>query len=323
MAKKPTIVEINGRKYDANTGQLISGTPDNILPTGSNRSIDGFSSHITGTNPNRTRPAPARTVHRATQRSQKLHSAAARPAAKRAPIRAVSPKQAPAKTTTTPVQKATPKVPAERLARAQAQQQSDKISKYGLFAHKAAPAPNVVAAQPAAPTPVATKAQPKPVVTKEKSEKKRRSRLIPAIAVILLVLLGGGYLTYINIPNFSLKIASSRAGIDANLPGYSPDGFKFDGPISYSPGQLVLKFHDQENKEYKISQRESSWDSQSLLDNFVVRENKDYLTFQERGLTVYIYDNNQATWVDGGVWYTIEGNSQLTSEQILKIAGSL
>lgn len=122
----------------------------------------------------------------------------------------------------------------------------------------------------------------------------------------------------------ALRIASSRAGFQASLPGYSPSGFRFAGPVAYSDGVIELEYaSNSDDRAYSLTQKESAWDSQSLLDNYVENRTDDYLTFQERGLTVYVYDGSQATWVDRGIWYTIEGDSNLTTEQLLKIASSL
>ena len=60
-----------------------------------------------------------------------------------------------------------------------------------------------------------------------------------------------------------------------------------------------------------------------LLDNYVSVSNRDYQTKEEKGRTVYIYDDSNATWVDGGIWYQIEGDSSLSSDQLLNIVASM
>jgi hypothetical protein len=72
-----------------------------------------------------------------------------------------------------------------------------------------------------------------------------------------------------------------------------------------------------------LSQTRTSWDSRSLLENYVSRKTDKYLTVRNRGLTIYLYNGNQASWVNRGVWYALEGNSRLNREQILKIIDSL
>jgi hypothetical protein len=78
-----------------------------------------------------------------------------------------------------------------------------------------------------------------------------------------------------------------------------------------------------DERNFELQQQVSNWNSQALVDNFILSENKQYQTFQEKGKTIYVYDNANATWVNGGVWYKIEGNSSLNTEQLLKIASSI
>lgn len=151
-----------------------------------------------------------------------------------------------------------------------------------------------------------------------------RQSYVSVAAITISVLLIVGYVTYLNIPNVAMRVAASRAGFDASLPAYTPDGFGFKGPIAYNSGQVVVDFSSHSDKRsYSVSQRESNWDSKSLLENAVKAESDNYLTFQDRGLTIYVYDGSKASWVNRGIWYTIEGDSKLNTDQLLKIAASL
>lgn len=139
-------------------------------------------------------------------------------------------------------------------------------------------------------------------------------------AAILLI----GFIGYQNATNMSMKVASSRAGFNASVPGYQPAGFGMSGPIEYGPGQVTLNFRSHsDNRNFHITQKTSNWNSEALLNNFVVSNNKSYQTYQEKGQTIYIYDGSNATWVHGGVWYQVEGDSSLSSDQLLKIASSI
>jgi hypothetical protein len=60
-----------------------------------------------------------------------------------------------------------------------------------------------------------------------------------------------------------------------------------------------------------------------VLDNYVKEKAGDnYITYNERGLTIYTYNSN-AAWVNNGVLYTIDGDAPLSSDQIRRIATSL
>ncbi|MBL8159709.1 hypothetical protein JNJ66_04585 [Candidatus Saccharibacteria bacterium] len=199
--------------------------------------------------------------------------------------------------------------------------------------HKAAH-PAVAAAQPTRPAPLQG-SELKEALIKEQlrhvdveqqpvahKKQRRHPRLASIVAGVSAIVLLGGYLTYLNLPSLSIKVAAAQAGFAATYPSYQPSGYSFNGPVAYSPGEVKVRFKSNTNQyAYSLVQKASSWDSQAVLDNFVVKQSREYATLQERGLTIYLYDN-KATWVNGGVLYTIDGNAPLSSEQIQKIASS-
>ena len=133
----------------------------------------------------------------------------------------------------------------------------------------------------------------------------------------------GGYIWMSNYPKFALQNASNQAGLSASLPGYLPSSYTLSNTET-RPGLVTLNFSSPSSTEpLKIAQHRTSWDSRSLLDNFVTRTTDDYSTVQSQGLTIYLFNNNQAAWVNRGIMYSIEGSSRLSREQILKIAYSL
>lgn len=283
----------------------------------------------------------AHTVHQKPQKSQTLHRAALK---KPAPLRQLNP--APVKVEADYAQSTVQRSPA--------------ISKFGPTHHSIAPRHSVATPHPEPPAearprihPVAAKAlthvtpaMAAPQSSKELKEALIRERLAeaqspteapasprrrlgkqPRLATILTsslaLLLLAGYLTYINLPNISMRVAATRAGISANYPNYKPDGYRFTGPITYQPGEVNITFQSNTNdRNFVIKQKASSWDSQAVLDNYVSKKTGTYLTYQERGLTIYSF-GNQAAWVNGGLLYTIEGNAPLSSDQLMRIATSM
>lgn len=140
-------------------------------------------------------------------------------------------------------------------------------------------------------------------------------------AIVLL-----GYVTYLNVPSVSMKVASSRAGFSATLPSQTPAGYKMQGPIAYSPGQVVMKFgSNTDDRHFTVRQQPTSWDSEALKENFVAKEsNAEPLTYNDRGLTIFLYNGGDAAWVDGGKFYSIKSeNSQLDTNQVLDLATSM
>lgn len=149
-------------------------------------------------------------------------------------------------------------------------------------------------------------------------------RAVSMSSFVLAGLLLGGFFVYQNIPNMAMKLASTRSGVSASLPDYKPAGFVMSGPIQYSAGKISVNYHSNtDDRAYEVTQSASEWNPDSLLDNYVATNNRSYQTFQDRGRTIYIYEDSNATWVNKGVWYKIEGKSALNSDQLLRIANSL
>ncbi|HEU5121367.1 MAG TPA: DUF4367 domain-containing protein [Candidatus Saccharimonadales bacterium] len=158
--------------------------------------------------------------------------------------------------------------------------------------------------------------------------KTKRTRRLPRFASVasagFALLLLGAYFTYLNMPNLSVRVAAAQAGIDASYPEYRPDGYSLRGPIGYDEGQVTMKFAANAGpQQYSIEQTKSSWDSSAVLENYVKQKAGDnYITYNERGLTIYTFDGN-AAWVNGGILYTISGDAPLSSDQIRRIATSM
>lgn len=161
--------------------------------------------------------------------------------------------------------------------------------------------------------------------TKKHRKKATKSRVGSYATAGLVALLLTGYLAYLNIPSISMKVAANRAGFAATMPGYQPAGYSLNGPIAYSPGQVTVNFSSNtDDRKFSLRQQPTTWDSNALLENYVTKQSSDYLTYQDQGLSIYIFNGTNAAWVNGQKMYVIEGdNSQLDTDQILKLATSV
>ena len=358
MAKRSNVIEINGRKYDASTGELIKEKT-----AASPRRVDGFAKPSSQTSSSATkilspkevqrevkkRSIHANEVHSRTSKSKTLvRSATQKPKRSSFRSRILTSATAFAKGSPTAKNELAHSVSDDKLKTAQSSKQSGAISKF--YSGDERPKVSDKQVSPTSPShqPVSKKEQliaesmarvdaSKDTGTKSKSgynpfskaaqAVKKSPKITTIVATSLAAILLFGYITYLNIPNVALRVAAVKAGFSASMPGYSPNGFRFTGPVAYSPGQITIKFDSNtDDREYTITQRETSWDSKSLLDNFVKEEVacvSCYSTVYDRGLTVYIYDGSNASWVNGGIWYTVSGDSLLSSEQLLRIAASL
>lgn len=385
-----SVVELNGKKYDAVTGKELSAAvhhsssaakPAKTTARGMN--MDGF---VRAPKGHTIHPATAQ--HAATHPAKKAHAPAATPKASaphaarkpqstktlmrhvvKKPGTAHSTKVITGVSTAIDTSMVVPAVTKQkRLNQASKISKSPLISRFGT-AHASATgikkSVQHLPVTPAPPThaPKLTTSQPKTAPRKANSSDKRAAhpadahiakalekasshskpklakqkrrhraahklgvspRFISTAAASLAVLLLVGFFAYQNVPNISVRMAASKAGFAAKLPGYQPTGFALNGPVQAGPGVVTLNFNsNSDDRSFQISQRPSSWNSESLLSNFVESKPQPYERHQEAGKTIYTYEDSNATWVSGGVWYQIEGNSSLTTEQLLRIASSL
>ncbi|HSH31409.1 MAG TPA: DUF4367 domain-containing protein, partial [Candidatus Saccharimonadales bacterium] len=144
------------------------------------------------------------------------------------------------------------------------------------------------------------------------------------VAAIVAVVIIGGVIWQKNYPNIAIQSAAQKAGIQASLPSYVPSSYRLNQQISYGPGQLSLQFSSPNDPgTLSITQRRTNWNSTALLEYYVTPKAQHYISVQSQGLTIYLYNNHNASWVNRGIQYIIEGDTRLNRDQIVKIAESL
>lgn len=350
---KQHIIELNGKKYDALTGKLLAHSEipvRKITPVhAAHRSMDG----IVKKKPHA--PRKVTNTHIAHHEVAKSKTLMRKSVKKPAPITALHGtrgKQQPSILVTPPMQQAVVKtVPAGRIDRAGHIKKSSLINRYGSdviaapknTSHKtsAHQATHAVMTSVSAPVPAEQPDKADALLASAFSHNEPRLKKTPAhhkvarklhmrpgtfklSAAVLAFFVLGGFFAYSNVPNLSMRVASMRSDVNASLPRYSPAGFSMYGPIKYQPGEVVVGYKsNSDTRGYQVTLRASAWDTESLRENYVAGLKSAYQTVQNKGKTVYLYDDSSATWVDGGVWYKIEGNSQLNTDQLLRIASSL
>lgn len=143
-------------------------------------------------------------------------------------------------------------------------------------------------------------------------------------AAVLAVIVLGCFLAYQKIPSVAMRVAAHRAGFSGHIPSTIPSGFSFKGPIIYSKNSIALNYKsNSDSRKFAIVQKPTEWNSESLLTNYLVSSRLQYQTYHDSGLTVYVFNGGEATWVDKGVWYSIKGEGTLSFDQILSIASSM
>lgn len=158
-----------------------------------------------------------------------------------------------------------------------------------------------------------------------KMKQSKSLKIINTVGIIIgiLLLVGIMYLAYLNLPALSTNIAGAQAGISASFPEYKPDGFKLAEPVSEDSGKVVIRFKSSASEtSFTLTQTKSSWDSTAVKEQVAKDSGGHFITTEERGLTIFTYSGN-AAWVNGGILYTINGDAELSSDQIRRIAASL
>ncbi len=142
-------------------------------------------------------------------------------------------------------------------------------------------------------------------------------------AALAAIAIMGGFVWLQNSPKLAFRSAASKAGIEASLPTYIPSSYHQNGPATVGDGQLTLDFRSPSSDDpLRISQKKTAWDSNSLRENFITRQSDNYVAVSGQGLTIFLYNDN-ASWVNHGIWYNVSGTAKLSREQILKVAYGL
>ena len=152
--------------------------------------------------------------------------------------------------------------------------------------------------------------QPAEEKTLKTSPKFGVGRIILALGCATVSILAIAYLVNINMPEFSLRVAAMQSGIDPTYPNYVPAGYSQNG-VSAEGEKIAMTFKHHNGSTFTLSEEKSSWDSTTLLNNYIKPEFKEnYSTIREHGLTVYITPS-AAAWVNGGIAYklTFDENS--------------
>jgi len=354
VGKNNNIIEINGKRYDARTGDILSHP------------------HANQTKP---KPTPSPTMKPSTKSS--ATSAASKPSmhdvVRQTPKTASRHAPKPSKTlmrhavkkpSLTPQSKIKTQSPADLLAQKPMSDvvikksaknldtnklaKASKVPQSGLITHFSSVTSDanspVLATVASNPSPIKTMAasgaiKAKAPTTKELLEravqqakshqepapklKKRhkhsvRTTVASVTAIALIAFVG-----YQEMPNLKLNIASAKAGFSASLPSYQPAGYSL-GKLSYSSGVVATKFtSNSDERNYTLTQKTSTWDSQALKDNFLSKRADDITVSETGGRTIFLYGKGNATWVNGGVWYIVQSGGSLTDRQLVELAKSI
>ncbi|HET9721437.1 MAG TPA: DUF4367 domain-containing protein [Candidatus Saccharimonadales bacterium] len=361
VAKPISVIEINGNRYDAATGQLISAFQS--VGRVKNQVIDGFVK------------SPAKAAGQkvaAKARVQVNYKQHSKVSARRLHLKTESAHTLMRSGLKSPNRRFEAKFHANRSGssidtelRAKQTQKSAKVKRFGTPRHSEvgqaisgevikrghpskARSERQAAAAPVLPSMIASVSHQKlerlldEALTRADTHKQalrrqtarhfwQRSRFwqpkgwlsLAVVGVAIVAVLG--FLAWQKVPQLSVKISAMRAHVPASVPAYKPDGYKLMAPASASGNAVTVKYQSalDSSKNFTVMQQKSDMNS-STLSQTIVPKDDQVQTSDMEGNTVYIYGHsNNAAWVNNGVLYTIQDNANLSSDEILKVAQGL
>ncbi len=356
MTKHTSVVELNGNRYDAVSGQIIGAAKGAAasLRTASG-SIDGFmrAKVVKPTLPPRhSLRAPAQRAGRLAQRSQTLmRSTVNKPSTHQhqsshkkigsGSLDSVNPKRSFKAKTVTRSEKIIKfsKNPQKKSSKAAISGEvlplpSHKFSRANMHSKQSTPNP-----MPSMVTSVSHQKLERlldQALVGADSHKKtlhhkrgRLSRLLHSkkylSVAILVLLLAVCVFAWQRVPQFSIKVAAATSHVPASAPAYVPPGYTMAGHAGSSEGKVTVSFKSKEDpaKVFTITQRNTNMGSTAMASTLLPPK-ASVQTSQINGTTVYVYDGqNDAMWVNHGIHYQIHDKANLDSNEVLHIAQSL
>ncbi len=354
MRKTKTYIELNGAKYDATAGNFITPTvlsqPSTIKPSKKQvidtivqaprvKSPSAMLSKKVTKRSNLHKPQPA---HRKAQHSQTLMRHIVQKPRVPKLIHAKSASVARAVTSNQAVGHNVTTVKSTRIERALQTPKSSFVSKFnggGLLVRKTpltvTKSPNIASITIKESPSMLQKAladanshtQPKVHKTRWHHNLAKRlhmqQRTFNVSAVFITALLVGSLFVYKNLPDLQVRLAAARAGLHASLPAYRPAGFSLKGPIHSGDGEVTVNFHSNSDaRAFQVKQQASNWNSQTLLQAYVMKQQQPYQTFEDSGRIVYV-NKDSANMMNGNKWIQVASYGALSAEQMLSIVKSI
>ena len=149
-----------------------------------------------------------------------------------------------------------------------------------------------------------------------------KNKIIGSLATVFALFILAGFIAYQRVPDVAIRVAASKAGFNATVPNNVAAGYSYKGPMKVDNESITINYMNKQSRQYEVTQEPTSWTNDSLLSKYIKTTNQPYQTYYDSNMTVYIYENNNATWIKDGVWFVLKSDGSLTKEQLLSIASS-
>lgn len=324
-------IELNGKHYDAVTGELVSSPAKK--QTTVHAAVQKGPTKVTV----QSKATPNHTKAHAQQSSHTLMRKAVKkpePATKYSVHAPVTHNHGTSITVKHPAHQ----INEHRLKRAQSIEQSAYVQKYNPIHH----IPVTLAAVPVQPEPKAEEQAP-PVAPpplqhgiemferaiqnashyvdisaqKKHFTKKRRKHALSMGSGFAALMLVAGFMVYQNSPGLQISAAGMRVGVSTAAPDFKEIGLRYNG-VASAKDKRIIGLKD-EKGTYQLTQQKTNWSGDSMIQSVSSTDasgQPNYTTVELNGQKVYRLNNGSDMWVKNGVWYSLSGNRGVNPEKL-------
>lgn len=144
-------------------------------------------------------------------------------------------------------------------------------------------------------------------------------------SILIIVATISGFVFYVNSyaikPNVILKKIEEKPNFSYKSPSYIPAGYELSYQ-SYSYSNEIhyyYKYLPDETQYIIISISETDITSESILNDIIKPQKKDYIKKQIKNLDVWFIGDNRAAYIDNGLIYEISASNELNNYETTKI----
>ncbi|HSX30819.1 MAG TPA: hypothetical protein VLE99_02790 [Candidatus Saccharimonadales bacterium] len=154
--------------------------------------------------------------------------------------------------------------------------------------------------------------------------KQARRHLTSMAAGTLALLVIAGFAAYQNTPGLQFRVASIRAGVSTTMPNFKAAGFAYNG-VHASGDRLTIGFSRGQGT-YQLTQQSTNLSNDDMIASISATDasgTPNYRAVQATNTTIYRFANTNATWVENGTWYTVNGNAPLSDQQVQSLVKNI
>ncbi len=351
MSAKQTTIVINGRVYDAISGLPLKTAVNNSTIVPQAPKTTPIQVHTTPHSPPKHKPAE-RQIHHKAAKATSIHvrtksaQTLMRTGVKKPHSQHIKATSSIAYTIPVHNKPRAHSVAPDKLARAQAVSKSAVISKFGTHGlAKVIKKQGSISVKSAPVVPQSTHqtqaAQHTPKASTNHAATERilhnalvnasthqapklslkPKRSVNALAIVAIVVILSGFIGVQNSAKISYAMAAKQAGVAMQLPGTAPAGFSLSNAIDYSHGLVSFRYLSHNDDRWiQVDQQLSAYKNSSELEATLSQNTNDYQRIEKGGITIFVAGNKSASWIKDGNLFTLTGNTDLSTDQITRLA---